>query len=70
MNATDRARLDLEPVPVDEAGVPAMSKVIVGPSGWRTAWTIGRRVEPYGPVYADVKLAIAASRHVNERGAS
>lgn len=70
MNATDRAALVVEPVPVDAQGVPALACAIREQGQWRTAWLIGTRKDPFGEPYPTARAAAAAARFINERGAA
>lgn len=69
MNATQRAELDVVPIPVDEQG-PVRAMVILRNGEWRTAWGFDgcRRPEVFGPAYARAREATAAARVLNDRG--
>ena len=68
MNATARATLDSTPIP-HEGGTPVRAKVTTIGSDWTLAWEMdgGRRVEPFGQLFAQVRDACAAARRLNER---
>lgn len=70
MNATDRAAMAAEPVPVDEQGNVGRACVVKEAGEWRTAWLVGTHKEPFGPAYDSARQAAAASRWLNERAAS
>jgi hypothetical protein len=60
------ADLRLIPVPMSESG-PASCGVTYTAAGWRLYWLIGTRRELFGPVFAHVRAATAASRELNGR---
>jgi hypothetical protein len=68
LTAADRAALDAVPIEVDSAG-PLASCATTEQGEWRTAWMRdgGRKIEAFGPAYADAVTAARASRYLNQR---
>ena len=67
MNATDRAALASEPVPVDEQGYTGRACVVKEDGVWRTAWLVSTHKSTFGKPYGSAREAAAASRWLNER---
>lgn len=68
MNATMRAALLAEPVPMQQPGQPAASCVVRTDAGWQLAWLIGLSKQPFGPTFSTAREAAQASLQLNERG--
>ena len=69
MTNAQREVLAGEPVPVDEAGMPAQPCVTqeLGSRTWRLAWLVGLKKRSFGPDFTNVREACAASRFLRDR---